>query len=501
MTGDTDEKRHGTFHWLRERIDLFDGDRIGVYGVGGLNRLLAVDHRRRADGDSADERGVYGDVGTSDEARVDLSRRSILAGMTAIGASGAMAGATTSGLLSDTERLGGDDSGAVLTTGEVGLRLAWQEEYEPREGGVQTATSPGSEWQGNCPISGFVDDPPSTFTLADGVRPGDSGTIRIGFDTIGNPGWLWGALSTDCPGGPLSAAIDATATFGRCAGGSLTAEPIYVGGESHGRLTGSLCGVLGTIAGGVRFGDGCLDPEETYRLDIDWSFGPLPDQASHRNGAPDVNASAYRDTSVAFGFDYHYVQCRHTPSPTSPFDGQRCDCPERFGISNIEVYAVESGERAYAGKLDLGEDYCADADGVRENLVEPGRYALCTDDAPASYEIEVTDTTVKGEDTDAETTGIAFELFRDGQPQQLYRVDVSAAGLEVVYAGAADFDGNATAGILSGPLKTVDKPGTSGTGTGPEYDGRNENAGGDEDVETDLRPPERVREGSSGGDD
>ena len=428
MTGDPDETNYGRFHWLRERIN------------------------RRVDGDSADESSaVDDDVRPSDAAKADVSRRSILAGMTAIGTSGALAGATTSGLLSDTERLGGDDPGVVMTTGEVGLRLAWQEEYAPRGKDVRTATSPGSEWQDTCPISGFVDEPPSTFTLTDSVRPGDSGTIRIGFDALGNPGWLWAALSTGCPQSPLSAAIDATATFGRCTGSDFTAEPIVVDGESHGRLTGSLCGVLGTIAGGVRLGDGCLTPEETYRLDIDWSFRPLPDQVS-RNGAPDAEPPEYSDAAVAFGFDYHYVQCRHTPTSTSPFDGQRCDCPTRYGISNIEVYTVDDGEPTYAGKLDLGEDYCADADGIRENVVEPGRYALCMDETPGSYEIEVTDTTEKSEDGDTETTGIAFELFRDGQPRQLSRVDVFGAGRELVYASASDFDGNATAGILSGPL-------------------------------------------------
>ncbi|MFC5365310.1 hypothetical protein [Salinirubrum litoreum] len=500
MTGDADETSHGTVHWLREQIDLAAGERIDVPGVGGLGRLATIDHLRRAADDRIDESGADGDCRTSEVARVDVSRRSILAGMTTIGASGALAGAGTSGLLSDTERLGGDDSGIVVTTGEVGLRLAWQEEYDPRDGSGQTATSPGSEWQGDCPVSGFVDDPPSAFTLTDRVRPGDSGTIRIGFDAIGNPGWLWGALSTDCPGGPLSAAIDATATFGRCTGGSLAVEPIYADGESHSRLTGSLCAVLGTIAGGVRFGDGCLDPEETYRLDIDWSFRPLPDQVS-RNGAPDAETPEYSDASVAFGFDYHYVQCRHTPSSASPFDGQRCDCPGRFGISNVEVYAIEDGERTYAGKLDLGEDYCGDAEGVRENVVEPGRYALCADETPGSYEIEVTDTTEKREGNDVETTGIALELFRDGQPRQLSRVDVFGAGKELVYASAADFDGNATAGILSGPLKTLDEPGNAGTDTDPETGGKGERAGSDDGVETDPSPPERVRWESSGGDD
>jgi hypothetical protein len=303
---------------------------------------------------------------------------------------------------------------------------------------------------------------------------------------------LWGALSTDCPEGPLSTAIDATATFGCCTGGGLEPEPIHVDGEPHERLTGSLCRVLGTIAGGVRFGDGCLDPEKIYRLDIDWSFEPIPEQTSHRNGIPDAGAPEYEDARVAFGFDYHYVQCRHNPSPPNPFESQRCDCAERFGISNVEVHAVEDGEHTYAGKIDLGEDYCVDVDGIGENVIEPGRYALCRDGSPGPYEIEVTDTTPKGEN---ETTGIAFELFRDGQPRQLYRVEVFGAAREVVYASASDFDGNATIGILFGPLKTVGRPDSPGNGTGPgkdQGDGDDRGNGDKGEPEGQPGPPEGV---------
>jgi hypothetical protein len=193
------------------------------------------------------------------------------------------------------------------------------------------------------------------------------------------------------------------------------------------------------------------------------------------------------------------VQCRHDPSPTSPFDGQRCGCPERFGISNVEVYAVEDDERTYAGKIDLGEDYCVDAAGVSENVIEPGRYPLCIEDAPGPYEIEVTDTIEKREAKSSvtETTGVAFELFRDGQRRQLYRVDVSGASREVVYASASDFDGSATAGLLSGPLKTDGPPENPGNGNesrGNDDDGKGDDDEGDRDGNSkeEPGPPEEV---------
>jgi hypothetical protein len=359
-----------------------------------------------------------------------VSRRALLAGAATVGASGTLVG-RTHGLFSDNET-----GGVAFTAGQLDLGLAWQEEYRPREGGRETTSSPGSSWAGDCTVEGFTDGPPPSFGLADEVRPGDSGTVRVALRLGGNPGWLWVGLGTDCPSGPLAAAITATATFRRCD----EDRPIW-------RHSGTLQELLGALAGGIRLGDDCLDPG-VYRLDIEWEFGPVPTNSTDH----------YEGATVAFGLDFHAVQCRHNDSPDNPVHGRDCRPRRRHGISFIRVYTLdEKGHCTAVGKVELEEYYCGNAyDGIAENRIEPGTYPLFDGDcSPTSYRLEVTDTREKAEEGSAETTGVALRLLADGDDDpRLCRVDIKGGPETNTYAGASDFEGAATTGLLDAPLKT-----------------------------------------------
>ena len=389
-----------------------------------------------------------------------VSRRSLLAGVMTVGGSGVLVDARATSSLSDTELFGGDRPGAVLAAGELGLRLAWEETYRSRNGSVETEHSPGSDWAADCAVAGFTDDPPPSFALADDIQPGDSGTVRIAFRPSGGSGRLWGGLATACPTGPLATAVRATVTFGRCDGGEgLVAAPLVVDGEPRDRLSGPLCEVLSTLSDGVGFSDGCLDPGGTYRLDIDWRFGPIPERVARYEGA-----------TIEFGLGFRYLQCRHASRSASTFGDRNCDCPLRYGISNVELYALEEGECRYAGKLELEDGYCGRSEGLDDSYLAPGRYDLYQDGTGCEatpYVLDVTDTSEKQEERRTETTGLALALRRrDGVEPQLCRVDVFAGGRQLTYASAADFDGNTTDGLLYAPVRTTGppagRPGTDG---------------------------------------
>jgi hypothetical protein len=388
-----------------------------------------------------------GEDGAGDRGGPPVSRRALLAGVATVGASGTVVG-RTHGLFSDSE-----DRGVAFTAGGLDLGLAWQEEYRPREGGREVTTSPGSRWTGDCAVEGFVDDPPPAFGLAESIRPGDSGTVRVALRLEGNPGWLYLGLGTDCPSGPLAAALSATATLRRCD----TGERLW-------RHTGTLAELLVALAGGVRPAEDCLDPG-LYRLDIEWEFGAVPRNATGR----------YEDATVAFGLNVHAVQCRHNDSPDNPVDGPGCRSPSRYGISFIRVYTLdEKGHCTAVGKVELEDHYCGDSyDGIAENRIEPGTYPLFDRDcSPTPYRLAITDTRVKTEAGETETTGVALALLGDGDGDgdddpRLCRVDIKGGPEINTYASASDFEGNATVRVLDAPLRS-----TTGSGTGNSGGGR-----------------------------
>jgi len=170
----------------------------------------------------------------SDES-IELTRRKVLAGVTAVGAAGAGVGFGTSALFSDEETFGNNR----VVAGQLDMRVAWESYYsnaaEPtvdfrREGGtLGNATRIGLPGQDNgtasvsvtnqsrartfledtrvdsfpdaydpldppedpCPDGlGDADRSPPVIELAD-VKPGDFGSAVFDFALCDNPGFVW----------------------------------------------------------------------------------------------------------------------------------------------------------------------------------------------------------------------------------------------------------------------------------------------------------------------
>ncbi|OAQ54397.1 hypothetical protein HTG_02295 [Natrinema mahii] len=150
--------------------------------------------------------------------RNSISRRNVLAGLGTIGVGGALVGAGTSAFFSDGETLDGND----LTTGELELKLDWQQRYYgPTEkwefvnahpdhdrDGEQSIEINGTEYKysdlgrnlGDSEIDYcreyldneyyFGGDQDSLIALED-IKPGDCGEITFSYHLCDNPGWLW----------------------------------------------------------------------------------------------------------------------------------------------------------------------------------------------------------------------------------------------------------------------------------------------------------------------
>ena len=166
---------------------------------------------------------------------IELSRRKLLAGIGAVGATGAGAGLGTSALFSDEEQFGNNR----VVAGELDMRVAWESYYSnqasssvpfQREGGslsdptraalpanATDATSisvvnesrartflkdiqvdsfpsgydPSNPPDNPCPNGlGDADNSPPAIDLTD-VKPGDFGSVAFDFALCDNPGFVW----------------------------------------------------------------------------------------------------------------------------------------------------------------------------------------------------------------------------------------------------------------------------------------------------------------------
>jgi predicted ribosomally synthesized peptide with SipW-like signal peptide len=267
-----------------------------------------------------------------------LSRRQLLASVTGIGAVGMASGLGTGAYLADRETFENNGFGA----GTVELLVNG------------TATS-GT-------LSVDVSD----------IDRGDSGTERYEIGAQTNPVRIW--LATECVASDaLSRALEVDV---RVDGASIT------GGHLP------LAEVGDALVDGERLDDGCLDPEDTVLLEIDWR---LPADV------PDSLASA---DPVSLTFQLYAEQCRHIDEsdaaaggPTNPFAGRVCeatdDCPT----------CVEFG------KADDIDGSLAVGDVISLDELPPG---------VGAHEIEITAVETKD---DGEAIGAAFVL-RDaaGEP-------------------------------------------------------------------------------------
>jgi predicted ribosomally synthesized peptide with SipW-like signal peptide len=145
---------------------------------------------------------------TMDEDGIEVSRRSVLAGLGGVGAASAGAGMGTSAFFSDTETFGSNR----LVVGEFDLGVAWQSNYfdwsDDEDTGeaeeffdvTRTGTNVDPDESGIVLSAVDCNNIPNggqalrvVVTLGD-VKPGDFGftVFKLGFCTEnGNPGYLW----------------------------------------------------------------------------------------------------------------------------------------------------------------------------------------------------------------------------------------------------------------------------------------------------------------------
>lgn len=122
-----------------------------------------------------------------------LTRRRVLAGLTALG-TGYAAAAGTSAFVSDREQLG-----SGMTAGEVDLELGWFAATGTGDGFRVVESQPERpdqlSWLKDARADTFsrrelVDDPGPTLTV-DGVEPGDEGRLVVATRVYDNCAWLW----------------------------------------------------------------------------------------------------------------------------------------------------------------------------------------------------------------------------------------------------------------------------------------------------------------------
>lgn len=223
-----------------------------------------------------------------------LSRRAVLAGLSATGAAGAFAGGSTAAYLSDRDAVGNG-----FAAGSVDLELCWTpESEEPCE------LSPGSTVSVR-----FAD-------LESGHSGGGSVTCGLADDS--NPAWIW--VRTNCPAEPcgIERAIEVTMWHGSDCDEAGTRWPLI--GADGAPIDGvSLCEALTLLSDGIRLdgdhdavGINPLGPDDPCCLGIDWSV------------STDLCPGNYARVDLEF----HAVQARHNEDPSSPWPSRDClvDC-------------------------------------------------------------------------------------------------------------------------------------------------------------------------------
>jgi hypothetical protein len=327
-----------------------------------------------------------------DRATAGLSRRQLLAAMTAVGATGGFVGVSTGASLADRESLFG-----TLTAGIVDLDVF------------------GLDADGNAlPSAGGVVSVP-----IDAV-PGESGHAVVELSLPGagnNPAYVW--LRSACPDPAATAlgeALTLTLSYADADGQATTA----VGSDSFRALLSAYRNGLaldGTGAAAAAGDQACLDPADRLRLRLDWTLAPT-----------------YRGTeSTTAEFAFVARQCRNTDAATNPFAGEPvADCP-----------AGEPCERCeYLGKVDLPDD---------DPVLRAGReYPFNDDGDPAGYGIRVLDTVEKDPDGDTETVAVAFEVFGpDGASLAPCKAEVKGGTVDTVYVRGADAPLGSTDGFVT----------------------------------------------------
>jgi predicted ribosomally synthesized peptide with SipW-like signal peptide len=191
---------------------------------------------------------------------LEISRRSVLAGLGTVGAVSAGAGVGTSAFFSDTERFADNR----LTAGELDLRAGFQSHYSTWSaaeqgtdaagflGATRVASSPSEDITvGTAGCGGLASDLDRVVVELSDVKPGDFGLVAFELALCGdpaNPGYVWANArqNLSSPAGPNAengvgeaeaADPDETEPFGATGtsfsgelGAELRVRPFYVAG-------------------------------------------------------------------------------------------------------------------------------------------------------------------------------------------------------------------------------------------------------------------------------
>lgn len=351
---------------------------------------------------------------TPDE-RVVLSRRTVLAGLGAVGAAGTFGGAVTGAFGRDHETVA-----ARLAAGRVDLRLDWTA-YDDE--GRETAT--GSS-DGGVPIS------------FEGLAPGEAGYVDLtavlpderceaGAGTApNNPAYLW--LGATCPSPPTVLAEELFVTLRYVLPSGRSGRALFEG--SLRELASLLAGGLALTAGynpGVDPADALpLVACEPLGLRLEWRLSP-----------------AYFGSEAA-GLDLLAVarQARHA-SNASPFvagepcPGPECDCCVAVGKVEFEDELAEPGSYRFG---DSSTDWAS------EGLPE--------------YRLVVSDTVEKSEEGDQSTVGLSVCIEGvEGVPDPLLcavEVKGGAVGSVTYTTEEGTLPGGNCSGRIYAPAKVED---------------------------------------------
>lgn len=375
-------------------------------------------------------------VGMADgRAVAGLSRRQLLAAMTAVGATGGFVGVSTGASLFDRERLDGRFVAGVV---DLGILHSVNDGAERYTDGSTVSLDLGE--------------------LEPGSDNGGHADLRLVLPVTGNdaapnnPAYPWFRPSCIDASGRLVDDLRVTLKYVDCATGDVGAvlfpwgslrefvETFREGFALDGRARPNR--TPGTQA--------CLDDPLCLRLDY-----YLASDFEGRGAAQvDIDVTA--------------IQCRNHTGEENPFagtPGRLCDGPDYHGVSFIEVWGRIDGSCTKLGKLELDDGYATgcgatldvagnnDTEPIGENYIVEGTYDLPVDDdcEDTGYDLRVTDTVTKPGTT--EVVGLAFELLNgDGSAgPDLCTVIIKGGSGTTVYDDA-DFDGNATDGLLYAPV-------------------------------------------------
>lgn len=182
---------------------------------------------------------VNGDQTMSDDKKVELSRRNVLASLGAIGAASAAAGAGTMAYFNDEETFQNNQ----LTAGSLDLKVDWQQSYNGNPVGafpdensdnvqdeIRTRDEIAQERHNEnydtlseqnqqeveqafrAQFADVPDDTDAPLINLDDVKPGDWGEVTFSTHLFDNPGYLWmnGELKANAENGMTEPEADAT---------------------------------------------------------------------------------------------------------------------------------------------------------------------------------------------------------------------------------------------------------------------------------------------------